>query len=85
MTDETCATHFQPYVDLLGVTNSVIPTERPPITSETTTIQLQSPDDSSMPAVNGIIDGASAAAWPAIELLPVQLTPPCTIDTSFGS
>jgi hypothetical protein len=76
MTDETPATHFQPSVDPLAVAKSVIPTETPPVTSETTAIQLQSPDDSSMPAVNGIIEGASLDAWPAIELPPTQSTSP---------
>lgn len=76
MTDETHTTHFQPSVDPLAVGESVIPTETPPVTSETTAIQLQSTDDSSMPAVNGIIDGASVDAWPAIELPPAQSTSP---------
>ena len=55
MTYEICAAHFQPSVDPLAVAESVIPTEAPPITSETTAIQIQLPDDSSMmPPVNGI-------------------------------
>ena len=55
MTYKTHVAHFQPSVDPPAVVASVIPTEAPLITSETTTIQLQSPIDISMMAPdNGI-------------------------------
>jgi hypothetical protein len=55
MAYETHAAHFQPSVDPLAVVEAVIPTEAPPVTSETTAIQLQSPMDISMMVMdNGI-------------------------------
>lgn len=54
MTYEIHAAHFQPSVDPLAVDESVIPTEAPSITYETTA-QLQLPNDSSMMLpINGI-------------------------------
>jgi hypothetical protein len=54
MTYETHATHLQPSVDPLAVVEPVIQTEAPPITSETTTSQLESPIDISMMAPDNL-------------------------------
>jgi hypothetical protein len=86
-------------VDPLAVTESVTPTEAPPITSETTAtgIQLQLPNDSSMmPQINGIcvysllidhfIDGASVDEPAMIEpMLPGVEVPAQPASSSIAS